>query len=1000
MPRRPAATTIDRPWPTPSANVSPRTPPCARSVLLTDYERLFPGREAEVGALWRAAGGGRTSGGSGPAMEDATRAEIGLEALRATGPRRLELGEPIGAGGMGEVLAARDAVLRRPLALKRVLGSTAGAGSTEDHAPLVKRLVEEAQITAQLDHPGVVPVHELGVDDAGRPYFTMKRVHGHTLADVFRRDREGRGKTLPRTLQVFLRLCETLGYAHRKGVVHRDVKPANVMVGRFGEVYLMDWGLAKLRGDDDAPAGRPAAPGATEVITTHRSERLRQGVDVALTLDDQVVGTLGYLAPEQLVGAPVDARTDIYAVGAMLYELLAGHPPYCEPEAAGDFGRLLTRMMKEPPTPLASRAPDAPAEIVAIAEKALARDPDRRFATAQELAEDLHAYLEGRVVRSHRTGLWVELRKWVGRNRWLAAGLVTVALATLGATLAFVAQQRRAAIEVGRERDRAQAEATRAHAEQRRADGLRLAAMSRLQTDDPGLALALAVEASRRAPGAAATSAVFQALRRHHEVRCFFGHEGYLSASAWTSDGTRLLTGDEEGMVVVWDVAADAPVHWLEGPTEPVVELAVEPGDRRVAVVHDGGPLRVWDVSSGREARSLPKGATSATFLARDRLLVATVAGDLSLHDLDGDRATTLHRGPGPARLATGLAVGGTRIAATAPGRLVLVDTEGTSPVVIAGPDGASDPRAVVCPALDEVLVRWGPTDVRTYDLASGAERRRVGEGATVSAAAYAADGSRLAMGVRREGGPARVNVTDARTGATVTSLDLDATVALFVTRDGRTVVAVDRAQAVAAQLEGAPHPVPLRGHRYTVAQASLSPDGTMLATASHDTTARVWALQPANERRGLVARGRRGTACSDGPTTVRAPWSRCRRRTVPRRWRWWTRRPGASRAGSPSRGQTSRAGASMRRAVRPGGSPDGRGASWMSRRRRRCGPRSRRWRRSPTPRSGPVPTVATWRPSSARAWRCSTRRAALRWGVWRSDAPPCDRCGLPTRVA
>jgi hypothetical protein len=163
---------------------------------LTDYERLFPGREPEVAAAWRAAGGGRSSGGSGPHLEDATRGEIGLEALRVTGHRRLELGEPIGAGGMGEVLAARDAVLRRPLALKRVLGGDAPAGSTEDRAPLVKRLLEEAQITAQLDHPGVVPVHELGVDEAGRPYYDEARPRPHARRR-FRRDREGKGKTLP-----------------------------------------------------------------------------------------------------------------------------------------------------------------------------------------------------------------------------------------------------------------------------------------------------------------------------------------------------------------------------------------------------------------------------------------------------------------------------------------------------------------------------------------------------------------------------------------------------------------------------------------------------------------------------------------------------------------------------------------------------------------------------------------------------------------------------------
>ncbi|MCC7137024.1 MAG: protein kinase [Planctomycetes bacterium] len=835
----------------------------ARSLRpLEAYQRLFPGREAEVARAWHEVSAAPTTGGSSHAIEDATRATIALESLRAPGHERLRLGEPIGAGGMGEVVAARDEVLRRPLALKRVRLDDDGLDPDDPDGPatqLVRRLLEEAQVTAQLDHPGVVPVHELGLDARGRPYFTMKRVHGQTLDELFRKDREGKGRSLARTLQVFLRICETLSYAHRKGVVHRDIKPANVMIGRFGEVYVMDWGLAKLRGEAGAPTATPAGGGATEVISTHRSERLREGAGSALTMDDQVVGTVGYLAPEQLVGAPLDERADLYAVGAMLYELLAGHAPYGDPGADLTLHAALLRMVKEPPTPLATRAPDAPPELVAIAEKAMARDPAARFSTAQELGEELHAFLEGRVVRSHRTGVLVELRKWVARNRWLAAGTAGVLVVAAAATAAFVAQQRQAAVDVGRERDRAQLEATRAQAAGRRADGLRLAAQSRLVGDDPGLSLALAVEAARRAPGAASTSAVYHALRRHREWRCFLGHESYLSATTWTGDGTRLLSGDESGLVVLWDVAGDAPLRWLEGPKEVVLSIAVEPGDRRAAVAYLDGPVRVWDLERGGEPTVLDAHAASVAFLGPDRLVVAGAKGATEVVEPSTGRNTVLDRRPAPVQLADGIGPGTSRVVVTAAGVAVLLDPSGGPTVTIEGPPGAAEPRAVVCTAAGEVAVRWDAHDARTYDLVTGAPRRRLGGGTDVESVGYAGDGSRVALGLRPAGSPPRVDVEDARSGAAVAQLPLDGTLAVRLTRDGRGLVAIERASATWVELTGRPRIVPLRGHRYTLADAAISPDGTLLATGAHDLTARVWSLRPADERVALVARTEAG---------------------------------------------------------------------------------------------------------------------------------------------
>ena len=161
----------------------------------------------------------------------------------------------IARGGMGAIYKVRDKDLRRSLAMKVILGGE--SGHREPGEPVspefLNRFLEEAQITAQLAHPGVVPVHELGVDRTGRIYFTMSLVRGDTLSTIIRRTRAGRdGWTTSRALQVILRVCETMAFAHSKGVIHRDIKPANIMVGRFGETYVMDWGLAKVLGRPDS----------------------------------------------------------------------------------------------------------------------------------------------------------------------------------------------------------------------------------------------------------------------------------------------------------------------------------------------------------------------------------------------------------------------------------------------------------------------------------------------------------------------------------------------------------------------------------------------------------------------------------------------------------------------------------------------------------------------------------------------------------------------------
>jgi serine/threonine protein kinase len=266
-----------------------------------------------------------------------------------------QLGARIGAGGMGEVRSARDTRIGRDVAVKRLLSAAPSRDA-------VARFVREARIQARLDHPSIVPVHDVGEDDAGRPYFAMKQLAGVTLA---RRLAEPAADTRA-LLNAFVDACAAIELAHTRGVVHRDLKPANVMLGAYREVYVLDWGVARVEGEGDEQ-GVAAAGG-----------------DGATTRVGDVIGTPNYMAPEQARGELVGPPADVFALGAILFEILAGEP--LRGDGAGDAGV----------TSPARRRPDRaiPPEVDAACSAALAAEARDR-PTAHALGERVQRYLDG-----------------------------------------------------------------------------------------------------------------------------------------------------------------------------------------------------------------------------------------------------------------------------------------------------------------------------------------------------------------------------------------------------------------------------------------------------------------------------------------------------------------------------------------------------------------------------------------------------------------------------
>jgi serine/threonine protein kinase len=347
----------------------------------------------------------------------------------------------IARGGMGQIYFGEDQQLKRNVAVK--VSSVSEAG--ED-----PRFSKEAEVLAQLAHPNIVPIHNIGVDAQGRPFYSMKLVKGRTLQAVLNLIRDGdpaavKDYTRATLLTIFRKVCDAMMFAHSKGILHRDLKPENIMVGEYGEVLVMDWGLAKVLGEQE---NNSAA-----------NSRVNDTGDYGMTMEGEVMGTPQYMSPEQAMGmvAELDQRSDIYSLGGILYAILTLRPPIdgttldevLTKVKNGSISSMVTKRggkgALEIGTPTAMGA-EVPEALQAVTLKAMATDRSKRYASVEAFACDIERYQNGFATNAEDAGAFKRIKLWVGRNKVLA-GSATAMLVVVSGFTARVIQKGREASE-------------------------------------------------------------------------------------------------------------------------------------------------------------------------------------------------------------------------------------------------------------------------------------------------------------------------------------------------------------------------------------------------------------------------------------------------------------------------------------------------------------------------------------------------------------------------
>jgi WD40 repeat protein/tRNA A-37 threonylcarbamoyl transferase component Bud32 len=802
-------------------------------------------------------------------------------------------------GGMGCILLALDEHIGREVAVKEMLprlARTLGLPEGATQAPYAARFLREARVTGILEHPSIVPVYEVGQRSDGAYYYTMRLVRGRALSAALSEARTLRERLA--FLSHVADLCHAIAYAHSRGVIHRDIKPDNVMVGEFGETVVIDWGLAKLVEEDD-DSSLPIRH--IEVVGEESSSHSR----------GSILGTPSHMAPEQASGGEVDEKSDIWALGVVLYTLLTGTIPVVGRTPTGILAWL--RDERKQVQPVTKRCPEAPAELASIAMRCLSRDKSGRYQSAREVARDIERYQAGERVVAHRYSAGEILHHLVTRNKPLSIAIAVAFLVAMlaGGMLRTSLHAQREADEYRRKNAFEEVMLARGALDDDRPMEAEARLRAALEVEDTLLARSLwqqvqstpllwRGEFDTEIQGLAfspdgAQLAVARASSSLDLVSTWTGVRETLTGPgpnlyvvAYAPQGTMLAAGAGNGDVVIWDAPGSPPrvvqahddlvsclafsqagdmlisgsfdgtarlidpltrtvVRAYEGHNAELTGLAWGPRETVFATAGADFTVRVWETRTGQERATLrghEAEVTGLAFSGGGQTLVSTsFDGTLRLWDITTGREKG--RVDGPDAMFTSLSAGGSGPA------LALGATDG-SVYLWAGLDDANPRkfeghRTIVYSVgltRDGSRLATGGGDgvVNLWSTSTATRPYPAGHESVVSAVHYAPDGERLASASWDR----TARIWDATTGEQLRVLrgHQDAIFALRWSPDGG-VIATGGADGTVRLWDaesGAPREA-FYGHFDGVISLSFSPDGRSLASGGHDRTVRLWDL-------------------------------------------------------------------------------------------------------------------------------------------------------------